>query len=95
MFGGVQFGSSNKLETVSNVETFDVKQRSWKSARPLLKRSGHHSSVLVPRSWFDGKQSEFYYSKRQNPIFYPCVAVLCSAAFALFTLHLLSFTVYF
>ena len=60
MFGGVLFGSSSdKLEAVSNVEVLDIKSRSWKSTRQLLKRSGHHSSVLVPKSWFFGRLGEF------------------------------------
>ena len=59
MFGGIQFDSSNnKPETVSNVEVFDVKTRSWKSTRALLKGRSHHSSVLVPSSWFDGEWGE-------------------------------------
>ena len=54
MFGGVEFDSSNGTPvTVSNVEVFDTKTRSWKSARSLLRASGHHSSVLVPSLWFD------------------------------------------
>ena len=60
MFGGIQFGSSDdKPKAVSNVEVFDTKTRSWKSTRSLLEGSGHHSSVLVPSSWFDKKWGKF------------------------------------
>ena len=59
MLGGIQFGSfNNKPETVRDVEVLDIKTRSWKSAKPLSGGSGHHSSVLVPRSWFHGIRGE-------------------------------------
>ena len=61
MLGGVRFGppSNHSSKTVSSVEVLDVKTKSWKPARALSEGSGHHSSVLVPNSWFDRNWGEF------------------------------------
>ena len=60
MFGGTLFGTvkTGRPETagivVPTVEYFNTQTMSWKAARHLTVSSSDHSSVLVPRSWFDG-----------------------------------------
>ena len=48
------FGGFSLSKTLRNVEVLDTRTRSWKPSHPLLVGSSFHSSVLIPRLWFDG-----------------------------------------